>query len=101
MLKLMKLKLTKDQKYKKLFCGGNADFKKEGSPVAPNALMACTGPLFLTFQLLSFTQNIAGLDSEVGVVSLRAGNPGMASRWGRDFSHHSKQALGPIQLSTQ
>ena len=48
--------------------------------------MTCTGLLFLTtFQLSSFTQNIAGWDSEVGVASLRAGSPGMGSRKGARF----------------
>ena len=45
---------------------GNADFNK-GSTVTPNVFMACIGALFLTFQLLSFTQNIAGRNREVGV----------------------------------
>jgi len=66
---------------------GNADFKK-GFPTTPDAFMACGGALFLTFQLLSFSQNIAGGDSEVGVMSLRAGSPGMNSRMGARFFVH-------------
>ena len=36
-------------------------------------------------------------DSSVGIATRYGlGGPGMESRWGRDFPHPSRQALGPI-----
>jgi len=43
-----------------------------------------------------------GWDSAVGIVTrYRLGGPGIESRWGRDFPHLSRPALGPTQPTTQ
>ena len=49
---------------------------------------------------ISFT--IIGLDSSVGIAT-RYGldGPGIESRWGRDFLHPSRPALGPTQPPIQ
>jgi len=43
-----------------------------------------------------------GRDSSVGIATrYRLGGPGIESRWGRDFPHAFKLALGPTQPPTQ
>ena len=43
-----------------------------------------------------------GRDSSVGIVTRYGLDcPGIESRWGRDFSHPSRPALGPIQPPIQ
>jgi len=46
--------------------------------------------------------NDVGRDSSVGIAT-RYGldSPGIESRWGRDFPHPSRTALGPTQPPTQ
>jgi hypothetical protein len=53
---------------------------------------------FLTF----LPRPIVGQDSSV-VIATRYGldGPGIESRWGRDFSHPSRPALGPTQPPIQ
>ena len=53
-------------------------------------------------QLLLLYVVSVGRDSSVGIAT-RYGlhGPGIESRWGRDFSHPSRQALGPIQPPIQ
>jgi hypothetical protein len=48
------------------------------------------------------TQTYGSRDSSVGIAT-RYGldGPGIESRWGRDFPHPSRPALGPTQLSIQ
>ena len=43
-----------------------------------------------------------GRDSSVGVATrYELDGPGIESRWGRDFPHPSRPALGPAQLPVQ
>jgi hypothetical protein len=49
-----------------------------------------------------YIEKEGGRDSSVGIAT-RYGldGPGIDSRWGRDFSHMSRPALGPIQPPIQ
>jgi hypothetical protein len=45
-----------------------------------------------------FNMNLVGWDSSVGVAIRRElDGPGIESRWGRDFPHSCRPALGPTQ----
>ena len=45
------------------------------------------------------THSSVGRDSSVGIATRYGLDcPGIESRWGRDFSHPSRSALGPTQL---
>jgi hypothetical protein len=48
------------------------------------------------------TTSLGGSDSSVGIATrYRLDVPGIESRWGRDFSHTSRPALGPTQPPIQ
>jgi hypothetical protein len=52
--------------------------------------------------LLLFGTYVWGRDSSVGIATgYGLGGPGIESRWGRDFSHTSRPALGPTQPPVQ
>jgi hypothetical protein len=45
---------------------------------------------------------LLGRDSSVGIATrYELDGPGIESRWGRDFQHLSRPALGPTQTSVQ
>ena len=48
------------------------------------------------------TRYKVGRDSAVGITTgYGLDGPGIETRWGRDFPHQSRPALGPTQLSIQ
>ena len=56
--------------------------------------------IFLVFtkQYLEMYKSKLDKDSSVGIATRYGlGGPGIESRWGRDFPHPSRPALGPIQ----
>jgi hypothetical protein len=54
------------------------------------------------FSLLIYLLSGSGPGSVVGIATgYRLDGPGMESRWGRDFPHLSRPALGPTQLPVQ
>jgi hypothetical protein len=56
----------------------------------------------LVGDLLSYFLIIGGLGSSVGIATgYGLDGPGIESRWGRDFPHLSRPALGPTQPSAQ
>jgi hypothetical protein len=71
-------------------------------------LLAVTFPLkYLYYKIkvsLFVIQNVSyrGPDSSVGIATgYRLDVPGIESRWGGDFSHTSRPALGPTQRPVQ
>ena len=58
--------------------------------------------IFLYFLNFLHTPSFMGRDSSVGIAT-RYGleSPGIESRWGRDFPHLSRPALGPTQPPVQ
>jgi len=49
-----------------------------------------------------FVRDTVGRDSSVGIATgYRLDGPGIESRWGRDFPHLSKPAVGPTQPPVQ
>jgi hypothetical protein len=49
-----------------------------------------------------YSCDFVGRDSSVGIATrYRLGGPGIESRWGRDFAHPSRPALGPTQPPVQ
>jgi hypothetical protein len=55
-----------------------------------------------TFKQSNALSDIVGRDSVVGIVTRYEQDcPGIESRWGRDFQHSSRPALGPAQPPVQ
>jgi hypothetical protein len=59
-------------------------------------------PTHVTKKLMLGAFLQVGRDSSVGIVTgYGLDGPGIESRWGRDFSHTSRPALGPTQPPVQ
>jgi hypothetical protein len=55
-----------------------------------------------TVYIFSSLGSHIGQDSSVGIATRRGlDGPGIESRWGRDYPHPSRPALGPTQLPIQ
>jgi hypothetical protein len=52
--------------------------------------------------ILDYQMNAGGPGNSVGIATdYELDGPGIESRWGRDFSHTSRPALGPTQPPVQ
>ena len=64
----------------------------------PHSIVVHQSVLFCSRQVTEqcWPGSVAGIATDYGLEG-----PGIQSRWGRDFPHQSKPALGPAQLSMQ
>jgi len=68
-----------------------------GNPTAVNKYHIV---YIISYHIISFVDR--GRDSSVGIATrFRLDGPGILSRWGRDFPHPSRPALGPTQPPIQ
>jgi hypothetical protein len=69
------------------------------------SLVTCTVPVALSLEKKRILRKIktkCGPDRSVGIATdYGLDGPGIESRWGRDFSHPSRPALGPTQPPVQ
>ena len=76
------------------FCYGNMNFMKVFHKI-----------ILLFYKSELFSVAASAVDGPGSVVSIATGNgldgPGIESRWGRDFPHLSRPALGPIHPPVQ
>jgi hypothetical protein len=69
---------------------------------AKTLCMTMYDPVSIWAYLIHVYNHYRGRDSSVGIATgYGLDGPGIESRWGRDFSHTSKPALGPTQPPVQ